>query len=279
MDPRPSGIGCGLVTAGAIGAVLGSLGEYQVRDYADMDTTLGFAGTVIAAVAAAAVIAVLGRIAGRWGARWPVAHVAVPMVLVPLAVAPLVTVAERNRLEAALIWGAAAVAVHVLLAYALAGGRWRRWAAAGLVLPCVAAALVTVGCQTRWRAQKFEAVGLPLYVPEVPGYRLTGSWAGRYSVSMTLAGPAGRRLHAVIEGPGPGVGGCGPDGRPRLSTEVYHGTVSAVFCLRDGAVLQLVPGGAGPAGVGDLLPVVTMREVDGSVLADRPDDSSMSEPD
>ena len=274
------GIVCGVVTAGAIGAVLASLGEYQVRDYADMEASLGFAGAVFAAIAAAAVVAAVSGIAGRRGARWPGSgqHVLVPIALVPAAVVPLVTVAERNRLEAGLIWGAAAVAAHVLLAYALAGGRWRRWAAAGLVLPCVAAALVTLGCQTRWRAQKFEAVGLPLYVPEAPGYRLTGTWAGRYSVSMVLSGPSGRRLYAVIEGPGSERGGCGPGGRPRLTTEAQDGTVGAVFCLRDGAVLELVPGG-GPASVAELLPVVTVREVDGSVLADHPDNSAMSEPD
>jgi hypothetical protein len=274
------GIACGLVTAGAIGAVLGSLGEYQVHDYADMEGSLGLAGGVLAAVAAAAVVAVVCAIAGRRGARWAGhgQHVLVPVVLVPAAVVPLVTGAERNRLEAGLAWGAAAVAVHVLLAYALAGGRWRRRTAAALVLPCAAAVLVTLGCQTRWRAQKFEAVGLPLYVPEAPGYRLTGTWAGRYSVSMALAGPSDRRLYAVIEVPYQQNIGCGPGGRPRLSTEVYHDTVSAVFCLPDGAVLKLVPGG-GPASVADLLPAVTLREVDGSVLAAHPDNSTMSEPD
>jgi hypothetical protein len=278
MSVRGDGIVCGLVTAAAIGAVLGSLGEYQVSDFADLDATFGFAGALIAAVGSVAVIAAACGIAGWRGARWPAQHALVPLVLVPAAVLPLVTGAERNRLEAGLIWGAAAVAVHVLLSYAMAGGRWRRWTAAGLVLPCAAAALLTLGCQHRWRAQKFEAVGLPLYVPEVPGYRLTGSWAGRYSVSMALAGPSGGRLYARIEGLDQGQVCDSPIDRPRLSTDVWFDTESAVFCLPDGVVLELVPGG-GASSVAGLLPTVTLREVDGSVLADHPDNSTMSEPD
>ncbi|MEV6602087.1 hypothetical protein AB0M36_35335 [Actinoplanes sp. NPDC051346] len=268
------GVVCGLVTAGAIGVALGSLEEYQVPDFADTDGTVGLLFSVLAAVVAAAVIAVVRVIAGRSGARWPKTHVVLPVVLVPVAVVPLVTGAERNRLEAGLIWGAAAVAVQVLVAYSGSGDRWRRWMAAGLVLPCAAAALATWGCQTRWRAQKFEAVGLPLYVPEVPGYRLTGTWAGRYSVSMALVGPSGRELFAVIgRTPGREVDCASRGGRPWRESAAGQGKQRALCCLRDGAVLELVPGVAGP------LPDFTVREVDGATLAGHPDDPTMSEPD
>jgi lysylphosphatidylglycerol synthetase-like protein (DUF2156 family) len=165
----------------------------------------------------------------------------VAVVLVPAAVVPLVTGAERNRLEAAVIWGAAAVVVHLLVAYA---GRWRRWAAAGLVVPVAAAALLTWGYQHRWRAQKFEAVGLPLVVPELPGYRLTGTWAGRYSVSMALRDPAGQVTYAIIRS-------------------------DSVVLQRPGGAPQTLRPGDG----------VTLRAVDGSELADYPDDATMSEPD
>ncbi|MCA2216004.1 hypothetical protein [Jidongwangia harbinensis] len=274
-----SGIVCGLVTAGAIGAVLGLLGEYQVHDFADTDATYGIAGGLVASVGAVAVLAAACGIA-RWRrAPWPAPHVVVPLVLVPAAVLPLVTGAERNRLEAGLIWGAAAVAVHVLLAYAMAGGRWRRRTAVALVLPCAVAGLLTFACQHRWRTQKFEAVGLPLYVPQAPGYRLTGSWAGRYSVSMALAGPSGARLYARIEGPDShGLVCTAPIDRPRLSTEVWFDTESALFCLPGGAVLALVPGGDSGS-VAGLLPSVTLRAVDAAVLADHPDNSAMAEPD
>ena len=56
----------------------------------------------------------------------------------------------------------------------------------------------------------------------------------------------------------------------------------ALFCLRDGAVLELLlgdPAGDGPSGLAELLPGVALREVDGSALADHPDNSTMSEPD
>ena len=184
-----------------------------------------------------------------------------PLVLVPLAVMPLVSGLERNRLEAALIWGTAAVAVHLWLVS-------NRWTAAGLVLPCVVAGVVTVGLQSRWRAQKFEAVGLPLYVPEVPGYRLTGTWAGRYSVSMALRGPAGEQLYGVIASSNFADEACEVQG-PR-----QDGPQRAIFCLRGGAELAL-----SGAGVAALVPAVTVRKVDGSVLAGYPDDSTMSEPD
>jgi hypothetical protein len=274
------GVLCGLLTAGAIGAVLGSLDEYQVRDYADRDASIGLAGSLIAVVAAVVLIAVAGGIGARlFGFRRPQWHAPVPLVMVPVAVWPLVLGAERNRVEAGLIWGAAAVAVHAVLAYAVAGGRWRRWVAAGLVLPCALAGLATWGCQHRWRAQKFEAVGLPLVVPQVPGYRLTGTWAGRYSISMALRGPSSRRLYAVIEAASLHYGGCEPGSDPRrLMPSTGQNTQRAVFCLRDGAVLALIPGDDS-AGIVDLPPGSTVREVDGSVMADYPDDATMSEPD
>jgi hypothetical protein len=271
------GILCGLVTAAALGAFLAALDPYQVPDHADDDGVTGLAGSLCAAVAAVAVIAVVRAVAGRPG--WPRQHVVVPLVLVPAAVVPLVTGAERNRVEAALIWGVAAVTVHLLLAYAGAGGRWRRWTAAALVLPCAAAVLVTWGCQPRWRAQSFEAVGLPLFLPEVPGYRLTGTWAGRARVSMTLSGPSGHRLFAVIEGPTGQDGDCVAGGDRRWwEGGTGQAPEHATLCLSDAAVLRLVPDAAS-TGLADLLPRVTVRQVDGSVLAGHPDDATMSEPD
>ncbi len=234
----------GLVTAAAISAVLGSLDRYQVPDYADRDVSLGLAGVLIAVTVAVAVIAVAGP-------RPRPRHVLVPLALVPSAVLPLVLGAERNRTEAALIWGFAAVTVHVLLGAAPS----RRLRVAGIAVVCAAAVLATWGCQQRWRAQKFEAVGVPLVVPQIPGHRLTGVWAGRYSVGLTLSGPSGAHTYAVIERR---RGGC-PATDPEL------------LCLRDDAVLRLIP--AGP------VQGLVVREVGGATLAALPDDASTSEPD
>ncbi|WP_306211109.1 hypothetical protein [Actinoplanes sp. RD1] len=241
---------CGLATAGAIAVVLGSLGAYQVPDYADQDVTTALSLGLVATVAAVALVAAFRVVAGGPGRQ-----VAVPLLLVPLAVLPLVAGAERNRVEAALLWGAAAVAVHALIAY----GR------KGSAVVVVLAVLLTWAAQDRWRAQKFAAVGLPLVVPDVPGYRLTGTWAGRYSISMTLRGPSDRRVHAVIERP---RGGCGsPPAREH-----------AVLCLRDGAALRLVPGGVSGS-VADLEPLVALREASPAEFASHPDDDAMAEPD
>lgn len=270
----------GLITAGAIVTVLHCLSRYQVHDYADRDASIGLAGSLIAVVAAVTLVAAAGRIGGRLpGLRRPQWHVFVPLLLVPMAVVPLVLGAERNRVEAALLWGCAAVTVHVLLAYAPVGRSWRRWVSATLVLPCAAATLTTWGCQHRWRAQKFQAVGLPLIVPEVPGYQLTGTWAGRYSIRTALRGPSGRRLYGVVEAASVRYGGCGPgsDRRWRVSS-AGDGLERAMSCLRDGTMLTLIPGG-GSAGIADVLPHVRLREVDASVLADLPDEPAMSEPD
>jgi Flp pilus assembly pilin Flp len=233
MDGRAtvSGTFCGLISATAIGVVLASLGEYQVPDFADEDGTIGVAYGLVATVVAVFLVAATRPT--------PQLQVAVPLVLVPLAIVPLVTGGERNRLEAFVIWGAAACAVHLLIAY-------RKKSSVAVVL---AAVLLTWGCQERWRAQKFEAVGLPLAVPEISGHRLTGTWAGRYSVSMTLRGPAGRTVHAVIT----------RDAAPGASA----------VPLRDGAVMVLVPG-QGP---------VSVRYVDGAEFARHPDDRAMAEPD
>lgn len=223
----------GVVTAVAIAVVFALLGRYQVPDYADRDGSLGLAGTLAAMVAAVALIAVI---------RAPARHAVVALLLIPAAILPLVLGAERNRLEAALIWCTAALAVHVLLS-------GRRWSTVGIVVTCVAAVLATWGLQDRWRAQKFEAVGVPLVVPE--GYRLTGVWAGRYSVALTLRGPSAQTTYAVIErGPCPA-------------------STSEVRCLRDDAGIRLVP----PGRIG------SVREVSGSTLADFPDDATWSEPD
>ncbi|WP_305787093.1 hypothetical protein [Symbioplanes lichenis] len=253
----------GLVTAGAIAAVLGSLDEYQVHDFADQDFTIGVAYGLVATVAAVGVIALIHFLIGG-----PRRHVVVPLLLVPLAVVPLVAGAERNRVEAALLWGAAAIAVHALIAYGKKGS----------AVVVVLAVLLTWAAQERWRAQKFEAVGLPLVVPDIAGYRLTGTWAGRYSVSMTLRDPSGRRVHAVVEGPGSSRGGCGssPD-RRRLVPAAPPAREYAIFCLRDDATLTLVPGGDEP--LADLVPLVTPRETDAAEFADHPDDNTMAEPD
>ncbi|MCY1144664.1 hypothetical protein OWR29_42260 [Actinoplanes sp. Pm04-4] len=263
VTPARRGIGrglvCGAVTAVAIGLVFGQLGEYQVMDYADQDTTIGLVGALLGALGAALVIAVLPlRKRG---------HAVVPLVLVPVAVVPLVAGLERNNVEAALLWGCAAIAVHVLIE--------RPRATNAVVVVLVVAALLTWGLQHRWRAQKFEAVGLPLFVPQVPGYEVNRTWAGRYIVSMTLR-PDDRSNHyldAVIR---ENVR-CRHDDTDRWVIERETGPDALGLCLPGGAAMTVGPGYLTP----DLSPLfdrITVREVDGSVLADHRNGGEM-EPD
>ena len=276
------GVVCGSITATAIGVILGSLDKYQVPGFADMDGTIGLAGALVASVVAVVLIAAVGVLGGRrLGIRRSGGHALAALILIPAAVVPLVIGGERNRFEAGLIWGTASVCFHVALAYALARGRWQRWMAVGLVMPCTAAALATWGSQHRWRAQKFEAVRVPLVVPDIPGYQLTGTWAGHHTISMALRRTDGRRLYAIVGHQDPGRSDCMPGSdRPRTlpPPESGQGPEQAMFCLRDNAALTLVARD-GSARLADLLPVIAVREVDGSELADYPDDNTMSEPD
>ncbi|MCM4080637.1 hypothetical protein [Paractinoplanes hotanensis] len=295
------GLVCGAVTVGALALVFGQLGEYQVMDYADQDASIGLAGAFLGSIGAAGVIAVI-RMLPR-GKRWARGHVVVPLVLLPVAVVPLVVGLERNNVEAVVIWGSAALATHVLLETARRGavdgpargggdvglpGESREVAWWGLVfkgrvtegiaLVLVVAGLLTWACQHRWRAQKFEAVGLPLYVAVVPGYSVSGTWAGRYTVSMLLKPDDRDTVHfvdAVIRA----NPRCRNGNTDRWIIERETGPSALGICLSggDSAAMTVAPGYQAP----DLTPLferITVRKVDGAVLADHRNGGEM-EPD
>lgn len=150
--------------------------------------------TVVAGCSAALVVALDVVLRRPGGATW---HVAVPLLLIP--VAPLGTAAcgpAREPWVVAACWAAAAATAHVAIATArrpaapAAGGRrWFRTVAAAASL----LAVVTVGLaiqragQITWRANDFRAVGVPLLIPEVPGFHPTRAGAGRSSVQVVLS--------------------------------------------------------------------------------------------
>lgn len=281
------GLVCGAVTVGTLVLVFGQLGEYQVMDYADQDFSIGLAGGFLGALGAASVIAVLRML--PWGTGWARGHVVVPLVLLPVVALPLVAGLERNNVEAAVIWGSAALATHVLLEAARGGARGgqavggsgtvgKLGATGGIALVLVTAALLTWACQHRWRAQKFEAVGLPLYVAEVPGYHLRGTWAGRYTVSMVLE-PDDRAVTHYVDAVVRRNVRCGPGSIERWVVEREVGDDALALCLpgEDGVAMTVTPGYQAP----DLTPVfewISVRKVDGAVLADYPNGGEM-EPD
>ncbi|MCO8272693.1 hypothetical protein M1L60_19040 [Actinoplanes sp. TRM 88003] len=250
VDGARGGLVCGAVTVAALGLVFAALSRYQVPDYADQDVSLGLVGALFGSVGAAAVIAVIRRQPG-----WARGHVVVPLILVPAAVLPLVTGLERDNIEAVAIWGAAAIGVHTLL-------EKRRAALAGVALVLVGAVLLTWACQHRWRAHKFEAVGLPLYAPELPGYHVDRTWAGRYTVSMTLR-PDGRDVTHYVDA----VIRENPRCRNGTTERETSGS-TLIICLpgKDGVAMTIKPSYPGP----DLSPLferTSVREVDGSFFA------------
>nr|WP_221381172.1 hypothetical protein [Actinoplanes polyasparticus] len=269
------GLVCGAVTVGALALVFGQLGEYQVMDYADQDASIGLAGALLGSIGAAGVLAVI-RTLPR-GKRWARGHVVVPLGLLPVAVVPLVAGLERNNLEAVVIWGSAASAIHVLLE-AAPGSVWKRRSIGGIAVVLVVAALLTWACQHRWRAQKFEAVGLPLYVAVVPGYSVSGTWAGRYTVSMILK-PDDRDTSHFVDAVIRDNPRCRNGNTDRWIIEREIGPSALGICLSggDGAAMTIAPGYRAP----DLTPLferITVRKVDGSVLADHRNGGEM-EPD
>ncbi|WP_250000799.1 hypothetical protein [Actinoplanes sp. M2I2] len=273
------GLVCGTVTAVALGMVFAGLGEYQVMDYADQDFSIGLFGSLAGGIGAAMVIAGIRVLPGA-GRAWSPAHVVVPLVLLPVVVLPLVAGLERDNAGAALIWGTAAIMTHVLVE-ASATSNGKRWAVAGLALVLAVAVLFTWVCQHRWRAGKFEAVGLPLYVPQVPGHHLSGTWAGRYTVSMSLRddGTGLQYVDAIISRPDGAYGRCGPGFPERRVIEREGLPAGLGICLpgAEGAMMVIKPGYRSP----DLSPLfdrMTVGRVDASVMADHPDGGE-TEPD
>nr|WP_296071413.1 hypothetical protein [uncultured Actinoplanes sp.] len=238
------GLVCGTVTALAMGGVFAALDEYQVADMADHDATIGVAGGFCAGAAAMLTVAVLRTL--RRG-RWPAGQVFLPVMMVPAVLTAFVSGAERDQLETAALWAVAAMVMHLLIG----GVRWTR-AVPGVAAVCAVAVLASWGRQHRWRAHKFEALGLAMYVPQVAGYRLTGTYAGRSHLIERLTDDSGHGIDVWI---GRDDGGCA-GGLP--------------WCLPGGARMTLVPAPGAD---------IAVREVEAWFLAGFPDDGTVREPD
>jgi hydrogenase/urease accessory protein HupE len=115
-------------------------------------------------------------------------HLPVPFVLAPLL--PIVVGmcgGNRSRWETGLLCAAVAVGVHLAL---------EMRPIPGVALVAVLAAgfvLTTAACQTRWRAEDFQATGMPYVVAEIPGYRLAGTYADTGAIRLAYDDTAGAR--------------------------------------------------------------------------------------
>jgi hypothetical protein len=244
--------------------------------------------TVLTTTAALALHRVLTPRARRRGGDR--AHILVPLLLA--AVIPVGVVAGgpvRDRYGTTAVWALIALLTHLTLAIVTRPGlrkRARAAAIAGLAVACLAAVAVERVSQRPWRAGQFRAVGVPLVAPEVPGYALTGAYAGRYSVLLLLtarsAGPlASATIDVGIETspPAGSLGSCaGHTGEPFV-VRVPGSEPTALFCLRGGAFrLWLHPGAAG-ADIEPMLHRITLRTVPAGELARYPDKRTSREAD
>jgi hypothetical protein len=279
----------GVVTAGAVSVAFACLAKVHVtRAYDGGDGTRGLLVGLLAVTGATVVISVVVIARNLSGVRSPRTHVLVPLLLGPAV--PLVLIAaggERSRLESGALWAAATLALHLLLGLAARQGlarRIRHTAALGLALTCGVTFLIASGCQERWRAGNFRAVGLPLYLPEVPGYRLTSTYAGYRNVIMLLEeDPAhpqtSHRIDVWISHGSPRPAQpCVPGGPDRFVDKPGQPSAGLVFCLPENAVMALWPRDGTPS-IEVLFPTIVARKVDASVLARHPDGAAWWEAD
>jgi hypothetical protein len=276
---------CGAVSAAACLAVFAMLSDDQVEGpYDGGDVTIGIFGAPVVAGVAAFVIAVLGR---RWfSGPDRLAHTALPVGLWLTALLGIAAAGgERNNEETGVLWAATAFLAHLLVASVAAAGSAGRRALAVLALAavCGAAGCVTVAAQHRWRTQKFARVGVPPYVPEVPGYRLTSAYAGRSVVSLLLESDPGRgagpeRLGVSISRSAADQIRCRPGSDDRWVTRSEGGQARLSFCLPAGGSLSLGPMSS-TVSIEGLLPSVRLRKTDAGELARYPDGGAEREAD
>lgn len=121
---------------------------------------------------------------------WP--HALVPLLFA--VVAPVLVAAggpARDRVQTTVLWTVLALLTHAVLTVLTAAHRvrWRARTASLIALALVFAAAVGVerASQASWRARDFRAVGVPLVVPEVPGYLLSRAAPGQRSIFVILS--------------------------------------------------------------------------------------------
>jgi hypothetical protein len=155
----------------ALAAFLALPAQSLPNKYLQGDSSVGppYAGAALL-VASFGVLTVLVTRSGR---EQPWRHLAVPPVLLVLILTVLISCGgARSRWGTGLLCAAVAVGAHLSLGLPRRHARVLVWGllAAGSVL-------ITVGCQTQWRAEDFRATSLPFVVADIPGYRLHGTYA------------------------------------------------------------------------------------------------------
>ena len=149
--------------------------------YLQGDEYWGPAYAIVGALAASLAILTVILVRGRRGGDRPLRHLAVPpalALLIPLVL--IVSGAARSRLWTGALCAAVAVVTHLALALPR-----RRVRVAVCAVAAAAAVLTSTSCQTAWRAEDFEATGLPYYVADIPGYHLNSTYADEHVITLT----------------------------------------------------------------------------------------------
>ncbi|MGW4466288.1 hypothetical protein [Micromonospora sp. NPDC004704] len=276
-------LACGAVSVAAVWAV----GLWT----ADQDWTMSIAPTFIslaASLCAACVITALSPLLSvlvmrrrELGAH--LTHALVPIllvVLIPIGVA--IGGPVRDRWETTGYWAVFALCVHVALALATRR-RLPGLARVGAVLAVAAMFVAVVGIerasQLRWRVDDFRALGVPLVVPEIPGFELTYAYPGQpghpdlfLELSDRPARPYGRTVTVLVQR----TAGTGYPTSGRVSCwgraddRLVSNDGGLVYCLAEkGFEMHIRPDPQMPS-LAPLAPQVTLRRVQAQLLAELP---------
>jgi hypothetical protein len=263
----PGSAVCGLISVAGLAVVFAHLSDHHVPGAYSSDLSVVLTlGPVVALVCALG-----GYAAGRRaGSRWLRRHAVLPFLLVALVPATVgLAGGEWSKLETGALWGATAMALHLLV-----GTRARRrWIVAGLVLTVAVAYGGTVLGQQRWRTQLFARLDLPLYVPDVPGYRVAGAYPGTGRAYLTLrtgAAPDSATDLVVTIERYPPFERCRTEPAARWVSPPSVPPGGLWFCLPDSAVLTISAEWPGTRQWDRLLPAVRLRPADARVLAALP---------
>ncbi|MEV4822571.1 hypothetical protein [Micromonospora sp. NPDC049274] len=276
-------LACGTVSVTAVLAV----GLWT----ADQDWTVSIGPmflSLAAALCAACVIAALSRlpwmlVMRRRGRGVHLAHALAPIllvVLIPVGVASGGPV--RDRWETTGCWAVFTLCVH--LAVALAARRRLPGLARVSAVFAVAAMFVAVvgierASQLRWRVDDFRVLGVPLVVPEIPGFELTDAYPGQpghpdlfLELSDRPARPYGRTVTVLVQRtagagyPTSGRVSC----RGRADDRLVSSDGGLVYCLAEkGFQMHIRPDPQMPS-LAPLAPQVTLRRVEAQQLAELP---------
>ncbi|MGC4876091.1 hypothetical protein ACLQ26_07480 [Micromonospora sp. DT43] len=276
-------LACGAVSVAAVLAV----GLWTV----DQDWTMSIGPVFIslaASLCAAGVIAALSPVlrtlvVRRRGLGVHLTHVLVPIllvVLIPVGVA--IGGSVRDRWETTGYWAVFALCVHLALALATRR-RLPGVARVGAVLAVVAMFVAVVGIervsQLRWRVDDFRGLGVPLVVPEIPGFELTDAYPGQpghpdlfLELSDRPARPYGRTVTVLVQR----TAGAGYPTSGRVSCwgraddRLVSSDVGLVYCLAEkGFQMHIRPDPQMPS-LAPLAPQVTLRRVEAQQLAELP---------